>query len=64
MEFISLEQTEALERIARENNATTASLVSLAVDALIAEAARHEGWLPLPENLTQSREVPEGEDMQ
>jgi hypothetical protein len=45
---LSVKQTEALERIAKENHATPADLASLAVDALIAEAARHEGWLPLP----------------
>jgi len=46
---LSLEQTQALERIALENHALPADLVVLAVDALIAEAALHQGWLPLPE---------------
>lgn len=46
---LSLEQTRALERIAVENHALPADLVVLAVDALIAEAALHKGWLPLPE---------------
>jgi len=64
MEFFSLEQIEALDRIAKENHATSAHLVLLAVDAFIAEAARHDGWLPLPENLTQSREVAKGQDVQ
>jgi len=45
---LSIEQITALEHIAMENQATPASLVLLAVDALIAEAARHNGWLPLP----------------
>jgi len=45
---LSLEQTQALERIAVENHAAPADLVALAVDALIAEAALHQGWLPLP----------------
>ena len=46
---LSLEQTQALERIALGNHALPADLVVLAVDALIAEAALHQGWLPLPE---------------
>jgi len=45
---LSIEQITALEHIAMENQATPASLVSLAVDALIADAARHNGWLPIP----------------
>ena len=45
---LSLEQSQALERIAVENHALPADLVALAVDALIAEAALHQGWLPLP----------------
>lgn len=45
---LSLEQSQALERIAVENHALPADLVALAVDALIAEADLHQGWLPLP----------------
>jgi len=45
---LSSEQAQALERIARDNHARPADLVSLAVDALIAEASLHQGWLPLP----------------
>ena len=47
--LFSVEQIKALERIARENHATPSTLVSLAVDALIVEADRHDGWLPLPD---------------
>ena len=47
---LSVEQTQALERIAEENHAAPDDLVALAVDALIAEAALHQGWLPLPGN--------------
>ena len=47
--FLSVEQIQALEHIARDNHTFPAHLVSLAVDALIVEAARNEGWLPIPE---------------
>jgi hypothetical protein len=46
---LSDEQIKALEHIARENHTTRDALVSLALDALITEAGRHGGWLPLPE---------------
>jgi len=46
--LLSIEQINALEKIARENKTTPDTLVSLAVNALIAKAVRHEGWLPLP----------------
>jgi hypothetical protein len=55
---LSLEQTQALERIALENHALPADLVVLAVDALIAEAALHHGWLPLPEFLAPNIRTP------
>jgi hypothetical protein len=45
---LSVEQIKALEHIAQKNHATPAILVLLAVDALIVEASRYEGWLPLP----------------
>ncbi len=47
---LSVEQTKALEHIAQANHASVAHLVALAVDALVAEAARHDGRLPLPKN--------------
>lgn len=42
---ISARQAEALERIARENRTQPEELVRLALQALIAEAKRHEGRL-------------------
>lgn len=42
---LSTRQAKALERIARENRTNPEELVRLAVEALIAEAKRHEGRL-------------------
>jgi hypothetical protein len=55
---LSGEQTARLERIAAMNGRPAAELVSLAVDALIAEAARHGGWLPLPSGASPAAETP------
>ena len=51
---LSGEQAEQLERIAVGNKVTPSDLVSLAVDALIAEANLHKGWLPIPQALTSA----------
>ena len=55
---LSGEQNARLERIAAVNGCPAADLVSLAVDALIAEAARHGGWLPLPSEASATAETP------
>jgi hypothetical protein len=52
-ELLSVGQIKALERIANENHTTPARLVTLAVDALIVEAARNDDWLPLPKTSGQ-----------
>lgn len=46
--MLSREQVNALERIARHNKSTPSVLVSLAVDALLSEAAQNDGWLLIP----------------
>ncbi len=51
---LSGKQVAQLERIAAANRRPAADLISLAVDALIAEAARHDGWLPLPSEVAPS----------
>ncbi|MDD5349812.1 MAG: hypothetical protein PHQ12_06340 [Chthoniobacteraceae bacterium] len=55
---LSREQAVRLERIAAVNGCPADALVSLAVDALIAEAARHGGWLPLPSPASAAMETP------
>jgi hypothetical protein len=46
--LLSRHQIEALERVARTNDSSPAFLISLAVDALISEAALNHDWLLLP----------------
>lgn len=43
---LSEDQQERLDRIAAQNAISSSELVSLAVDALIREARRHQGRLP------------------
>lgn len=55
---LSGEQSARLERIAAVNGRPAAELIALAVDALIAEANRHGGWLPLPSGAVAAPQTP------